>query len=52
MRAVPVPEPLVNGEFVVPGGDGPVALESVDPALDGVPLLVVVCVELRRPPTA
>jgi len=43
---------VTDGEFVVPGGDGPVALEAVDPALDRMPPLVVVLLELRGPPAA
>ena len=40
---------VADGKFVVPGADGPVALEPVDPALDRVPPFVVVLVELWRP---
>jgi hypothetical protein len=36
---------VADGEFVVAGGDGAVALELVDAALDGVPLLVGLPVE-------
>jgi hypothetical protein len=36
---------VADGEFVVPGGDGAVAFEPVDAALDGVALLVDLPVE-------
>jgi hypothetical protein len=36
---------VADGELVVAGGDGTVALEVVDPALHGVPLLVPLRVE-------
>jgi hypothetical protein len=36
---------VADGEFVVPGGDGAVALEPVDAAFHGVPLLVLLLVE-------
>jgi hypothetical protein len=36
---------VADGELVVAGGDGTVALEPVDPALHGVPLLVPLRVE-------
>jgi hypothetical protein len=36
---------VADGELVVPGGDGAVALEAVDAAFDGVPLLVPLGVE-------
>jgi hypothetical protein len=36
---------VADGELVVPGGDGAVALEPADGALDGVPLLVLLLVE-------
>ena len=39
---------VADGEFVVAGGDGPVALEAADAALDGVPLLVDLWVERWR----
>ncbi|GAA2768876.1 hypothetical protein GCM10010103_79200 [Streptomyces paradoxus] len=39
-----------DGELVEPGGHCPVALESVDAALDRVPGVVVVAVEGRRAP--
>ena len=38
-----------DGELVLPGGRGAVALELVDAALHGVPLPVDVRVEGRRP---
>jgi hypothetical protein len=36
---------VADGELVVAGGDGTVALEPVDPGLNGVPLLVPLRVE-------
>jgi hypothetical protein len=39
---------VADGEFVVSGGNGPVALEPVDAALDSVPLLVMFGVERWR----
>jgi hypothetical protein len=39
---------VAEGEFVVSGGDGPVAFESVDSAFDGVPGSVVVRAEPGR----
>ncbi len=36
---------IADGEFVVAGGDGPVAFEPVDAAFDGVPLFVDLRVE-------
>ena len=38
---------VADGELVVAGGDGAVALELVDAAFDGVPLLVLLGVEGR-----
>jgi hypothetical protein len=40
---------VADGEFVVPGGQGPVALEAADAAFDGVPLFVDLGVEGWRP---
>jgi hypothetical protein len=40
-----------DGEFVAPGGNGPVVLEPADPALGSMRPLVVGPVELRRSPT-
>jgi hypothetical protein len=46
-----VEDGLVAGsEFVVSGGHGAVAFESVDAALDGMTLPVVQGAECRRPP--
>src|SRR5215207_9692278 len=38
-----------DGELVEAAGDGSVALEAIDPALDGMTPLVVLAVERRRP---
>src|SRR5207302_5981063 len=40
---------VADGELVVAGGDGPVALESADAALDGMPVPVDDLVESGRP---
>lgn len=40
-----------DGELVVPGGNRAVAFEAIDPALDRMPLLVVVLVETGRAAT-
>ena len=40
---------VADGELVVPGGDGPAALEAADAALDGVALLVFFLFEGGRP---
>src|ERR1039457_1189916 len=40
---------VADGELLVAGGDGAVALEPVDTALDGVALLVLLLVEGGRP---
>src|SRR2546430_13216456 len=39
---------IADGQLVIAGGDGPVALEPVDPAFDRVAQLVRVRVERRR----
>ncbi|MFC9669808.1 hypothetical protein [Streptomyces sp. NPDC056949] len=41
---------MADSQVVVPGGDRAVAREPVDPALDRMPLLVVVLLELGRTP--
>jgi hypothetical protein len=41
---------VADGELVVAGGDGAVALEPTDAALDGVALLVLLAVEGGRAP--
>jgi hypothetical protein len=40
---------VADGELVVSGGDGAVALEPVDGAFHGVPLLVLLLVEGAEP---
>lgn len=42
---------VAHSELVIPRGHGPVTLEAINPALDGMPLAVVGLVELRRPTT-